>query len=166
MGEIEPGSRLLIVNNRSTPMTDKLIVLADLGRVKAFRVTRDILTSKPQVELVYDCEFPEAHGRVADKLTDQAGRFYSSGSNGASIRENNHLREENERRLIRLVAEKISDLVQAERCWYLAAGESINGRIVELLHPEARAVLFKNIPSDLVKTPKEQLLDHFAGAVA
>jgi len=146
-------------------MTDKLIVLADLGRVKAFRVTHDILTSKPQVELVYDCEFLEAHGHLADRLTDHAGRFYSNGANGASIRENNNLRVENERRLIRLVAEKISDLVQGERCWYLAAAESINSRIVDHLHPEARAVLFKNIPSDLVKIPKQHLLDHFTAPV-
>jgi hypothetical protein len=34
-------------------MTDKMIVLADLGRVKAFRVTYDMMTSKPQLELVH-----------------------------------------------------------------------------------------------------------------
>jgi hypothetical protein len=142
-------------------MIDKLIVLADLGRVKAFRVTHDMMTSKPHIELIYDCEFLEAHGRLLDKVTDQAGRYYMSGTTGTSTRENHKLREENERRLIRLLAEKISDLVQGTPCWYLAAAESINSRIVDHISPEARSVLFKNIPSDLVKIPKQQVLDYF-----
>ena len=122
-------------------MTDKMIVLADLGRVKAYRVTPNTLTSKPQIEMIYDCEFPDAHG--------------------ASIRENHHIRVENERRLIHLVAEKISELVQGQHCWYMAAGEAINSRIVELLNPHARAVLYKNVSADLVKVPKQQLLEYF-----
>ena len=142
-------------------MTDKMIVLADLGRVKAFRVTYDVMTSKPQLEQVYDCEFTEAHGRLLDKVTDMAGRFHAVGSSGASTSENHNLRVETERRLIRLVAEKISELVQGQRYWYLAAGEGINGRIVELLPPEARAALSRNIAADLVKTPKQQIMDHF-----
>jgi hypothetical protein len=120
-----------------------------------------MMTSKPQIEMVYDCEFPDAHTRLQDKVTDEAGRFKRSGSPGASIRENHNIRVENERRLIHLVAEKISELVQGQRCWYMAAGEAINGRIVELLNPQARAVLYKNISADLVKVPKQHLLDYF-----
>jgi len=142
-------------------MTEKMIVLADLGRVKAFRVTPDLMTSKPQMELVYDCEFPDAHHRLVDIVTDMAGSFPVSGKPGTSIGENHNLRVETERRLIRLVAEKIGDLVRGQRCWYLAAAENINGRIVELLTPEARSVLFKNVPADLVKTPKQEVLGHF-----
>jgi len=142
-------------------MTDKMIVLADLGRVKAFRLTYDMMTSKPQLELVCDCEFLEAHGRLTDKVTDMAGRFPGSGTPGMSISENHNLRGETERRLIRLVAGKISELVEGERCWFLAAGESINGRIVEHLRPGNRAALSRNVSADLVKTPKEQILDFF-----
>jgi len=147
-------------------MTDKMIVLADLGRVKAFRVTHDMMHSRPQLELVYDCEFLEAHGRLLDKVTDLAGRFPVSGSAGASNSEHHQLREENERRLIRLVAEKISELVQGERYWFLAAGEGINGRILDHLRPEIRASLYKNIPADLVKTPKQQIMDYFMASAA
>lgn len=147
-------------------MNDKMIVLADLGHVKAFRVTREMPESKPQIELVYDCEFPEAHRRIADTVTDQAGRYANAAVPGASIRENHNLRFETERRLIRLVAEKICDLVEGQRCWYLAAGEHINSRVTELLPSEARASLFKNLQSDLVKIPKQELLGHFAAAQA
>lgn len=142
-------------------MTDKMIVLADLGRVKAFRVTYDMMTSKPQLELVFDCEFPDAHGRLLDKVTDQAGRFSVDGSPGASNGENHNLRVETERRLIRLVAGKIGELVHTERYWYLAAAEGINSRLLDQLRPEVRATLQKNLVADLVKTPRQQLLDHF-----
>ena len=145
-------------------MIEKMIVLADLGRVKAYRVTPDMMTSKPQIELAYDCEFPDAHHRVVDIVTDMAGSFPMSGKPGTAIGENHNLRVETERRLIRLVAEKIGELVRGQRCWYLAAAENINGRIVELLSPEARAVLFKNIPADLVKIPKQEVLEHFMTA--
>jgi len=143
-------------------MQDKMIVLADLGRVKAFRVTHDPLAPKPQIQPIYDCEFIEAHTRISDSVTDQAGSFGNGGNPGASVGENHNLRGETERRLIRTVAAKISELVHGEHCWYLAAGEEINGRIIVHLTPEARANLRKNIPADLVKTPKQELLDHFS----
>jgi len=146
---------------RSNFMTDKMIVLADLGRVKAFRVTYDMMTSKPQLEQIYDCEFLEAHGRFAERVSDQAGRFAVNGSPGASTSENHSLRVETDRRLVRMVAEKISELVQGEQYWFLAAGPEINHRILEHLPPETRAALYKNIPADLVKTPKHQIMDHF-----
>jgi hypothetical protein len=138
-----------------------MIVLAGLGRVKAFRVSQDLMSSKPQIDLVYDCEFIDAHRRMVDRVTDQAGQFPVSGMAGASNGENHNLRGETERRLIRMVAEKINDLVHDERCWYLAAGEGINGRILDQLPPEVRSTLYKNIPSDLVKTPRQELLGHF-----
>ena len=143
-------------------MTDKMIVLADLGHVKAFRVTHDMLTSKPRIELTYECEFPEAHIRLGQTVTDQAGRFAQEGTPGSSTWENHNLRAENERRLLCIVAGKISELVQGQRYWYLAAAESVNGRIIEHLHPDARAGLVKNVASDLVKTPKDQILGRFA----
>ena len=147
-------------------MTDKMIVLADLGRVRAFRVAYDMMNSKPQLELIYDCEFLEAHGRLQDKVTDLAGRFPVNGSPGAANGENHNLRVENERRLIRLVAEKIGELVQGERYWYRAAGEGINSRLVEQLRPEVRESLCKNIPADLVNIPKQQVLDYFLARAA
>jgi hypothetical protein len=146
-------------------MTDKMIVVADLGRVKAYRVSCDLMTSKPQMELIYDCEFLEAHGRIVDKVADHAGRFAAGGTPGASNGENHNLQIETERRLIRLVAEKISDLVHGQRYWYFAAAERINGRIVEILSQDARGSLYKNVSADLVKTPKQEIMDYFMTSV-
>jgi hypothetical protein len=145
-------------------MTDKLIVLADLGRVKAYRVTHDALDSKAQVNMVYDCEFLEAHWRVMDRVTDSAGRFATMGTSGASTSENHGMEEETERRLIRLVGEKISELVNGEKYWYLAAPYSINSRLMAHLRQPAREGLVKNLTADLVKVRKQDLLDHFLAA--
>ncbi len=141
-------------------MTDKLIVLADLGRVKAYRVTYDMITSKAQVDMVYDCEFLEAHTRV----TDSAGRYATMGTAGASTRESHGLWEETERRLVRMVGEKIGELVSGEKYWYLAAPENINARLMAHLRQPAREGLVKNLAADLVKVRKQELLDHFLPA--
>ena len=142
-------------------MTDKMIVLADLGRVKAYRVTYDMMTSKAQVEQVYDCEFLDSHLRMADRVSDSAGRYAAMGASGASTSDDNGMMDETERRLIRMVAEKISELVAGERYWYMAAPENINGRIIVHLQPPARSGLLKNLTADLVKVPKQTLLDYF-----
>jgi len=147
-------------------MTDKMIVLADLGRVRAFRVTYDPMTSRPQLVLIYDCEIADTHGRVLDKAADPAGRFAGNGSPGASNRENHNMRIETERRLIRLVAEKISELAHGQRYWYLAAGEGINGRIVEQLPADTRSRLYKNVSADLVKTPRQEIMEYFMPSAA
>jgi len=146
-------------------MTDKLIVVADLGRVKAYRVTRDDMSPTPKLDLVDDMEFTDAHGRLLDKLTDKAGRFPGNGTGpgGMSIGEKHGIQEETERRLVKQVAERISTLAKNERIWYLAAVKEINPRVVENLHPGVRATMAKNISADLIKIPKEQILSHFNG---
>jgi hypothetical protein len=144
-------------------MTDKLIVIADLGRVKAYRVTRDDMSPTPRLELVDDLEFMDAHGRLLDKVTDKAGRFPGNGTGpgGMSIGEKHGIQEETERRLVRQVAERISELARNERIWYLAAVKEINPRVVEKLDPNVRATMAKNISADLIKIPKDQILSHF-----
>lgn len=144
-------------------MHDKLIVVADLGRVKAYRVSRDDLGSSPRLELVRDVELTEAHGRLLEKVTDKAGRFPGNGTGpgGMSIGENHNLGLEQERRLLKKVCEQIETLVKNERAWHLAAVKEINPRLVENLSAAARQTLQKNISADLIKTPREELLSHF-----
>jgi protein required for attachment to host cells len=163
-----PESRVLI-QPKSTQlnalhtlfMTDKMIVLADLGRVKAYRVNYEMLSTKPQLEMVYDCEFPEAHGKMSDKVSDSAGRYSAGGQSGGTFAENHSLRSETEKRLLSLVAEKITELVRHEKHWFLAAAQEINPRLLELLDPEVKHTLNKNVAADLVKVPKHEILDHF-----
>lgn len=144
-------------------MTDKLIVVADLGRVKAYRVTRDDMSPTSRLELVDDVEMTDAHGKLLDKITDKAGRFPGNGTGpgGMSMGENHNLQLETDRRLLKQVADRINNLAKNERIWYLAAVKEINPRVVESLNPTVRATMAKNISADLIKIPKEDLLSHF-----
>ena len=137
-------------------MTDKMIVLANLGRVKAYRLTHDEMTSTPHLELAEDIEFIESHERFQTRVSDQAGHLPGTG-NG----EDHKMASENERRLIKQAAERIDLLVAHERVWVLAAPAWMNARLLESLGAPARAHLTKNVQADLVKVPVPELTGHF-----
>jgi hypothetical protein len=63
-----------------------------------------------------------------------------------------------------MIAMDINALVIKEDCesWYLAAGKKINKEIISQLEPEVKAKLEKNIPVDLTKVRKADILSHFA----
>jgi hypothetical protein len=146
-------------------MPHKLIVLADLGRLKAFRVTRDEMTSTLHVELAEEISFLDGQEKLVNKVTDKAGRFPASGgNNGGGAGENHNLQSEIQKRLIKRLGEGINDLVRRENptVWHFAAAQEINQRIVDTLCSEAKAKLSKSVGSDLTKIGKSELLSHFA----
>src|SRR5579862_3873213 len=100
-------------------MIGKLIILADLGRLKAYRVSRDALTGNSKLELIENLDLAEAHGRMLDKVSDKAGRFpVSAGSGGMSIGENHNFALEQQRRLVRQLGDVINDVVKRENTPY------------------------------------------------
>jgi len=145
-------------------MADKLIVLADLGRMKAYRVTRDEMSKTQKLEIVGDYSNPGAQAKFVDKVSDKAGR--SAGMNGSgamSMGENHNLKTEEERRNVRQLADDITRLVERENpaLWFFAAGKEINQRIVDALSNGVRSKLKKNVAADLTKVDKAGLLAHF-----
>src|ERR1044071_10254992 len=85
-----------------------LIVVADRGEVKAYRVN-DTPNRGASLQLVQALDITDAHGRYDEKLTDQAGRFPVSDGNGRhanSISERTDLENENERRICKQLAEQ------------------------------------------------------------
>lgn len=147
-------------------METKLIVVADLGALKVYRVTREELARSPRIELIHEDQPAAAHERLQDRVTDRAGRFPgANGSNGGrmSAGENHNLLGENERRLIRDLAAQITAVVAREGVarWDFAAGRAINQRIVDEVADDVRAKLHTNVGSDLVKLGKAELLAQF-----
>ncbi len=148
-------------------MPEKLIVLADLGRMKAYRVTADEMSTTPRIEVIEEFATLDAHGKLLDKVTDKAGRFPASGGNGTggmSIGENHNLQTELDRRLVKQLAGSIDGLIRKENppLWFFAAGREINQKIVDELSADVRSRMKKNVPSDLTKVNKTELLSHFA----
>src|SRR6266699_2584848 len=95
-------------------MKGKLIIVTDLGRLKAYRSE---LTPKqtPRLELLEEISWEEAQGHLDEWVTDSAGRRRAGPSQpgwGAPITDDHNLKLENERRLIRRISKHIEDLIQ------------------------------------------------------
>ncbi len=146
--------------------TTSLIVLADRGSVKAYKVD-DTPTRGAALRLVQSINITDAHGRYQDKLTDQAGRFPvgDGGSgrhmNGAAERQG--LEMETDRRILREVSEAISEVVRNEgkEGWSFAAPASIHSSIVEELPAEISERIVEHVKADLVKIEPAALPAHF-----
>lgn len=143
-----------------------VIITVDLGHFKAYRVTRDPL-GRPIVDLIESYDSLEGHGKLGDKLSDVAGRFVGGGGKGEVAKgygEPHHLESEIAKKIVKMIAMDITALIKKEDCekWYLAAGEKINKEIVEKLEPKVKSKLDKSITVDLTKTPKSEILSHFA----
>ena len=106
----------------------KLMFAVDLGCFKGYRVFRDEISGSDRVEKVSHFNTIGGHGRFGDRVSDQAGRF-ATGTNGKaggmSRGEHHGAVTESERRLVKQLADKLSDLVSQEGCeqWYLAASK-------------------------------------------
>src|SRR5206468_8049655 len=92
-----------------------LVIVTDRGSLKAYRV-EETPTRGPSLQLVQAFNLTDAHGRLLDKVTDQAGRFpVSNGAGGhhgqASIAERTQVETETERRLCKQLADRIVDVV-------------------------------------------------------
>jgi hypothetical protein len=80
-------------------------------------------------------------------------------SNGE--RHNMHL--EQRRRLIKQLAQRMNELLgngQFDEC-YFAAHSEINNQFLEALEHSVRGKISRNIPSNLTRLPKAELIDHF-----
>lgn len=144
-------------------MKTKLVVVADLGLLRAYKLYRNETGASPRLELIEEIELNEAHQRITDLVSDQAGRFASSGSAGASAGERHNIELEHRKRLIKQLAERLTALLRAvdvDAC-YFAASREINHKMLELLPHDLRAKITKNISADLTKLGKAELLGRF-----
>ncbi len=148
-------------------MTDKLIILTDLGTLKALRLSHHELTGKPQLKLIEQRDPVAPHLRVSDTVTDQAGRFpMQNGATGMgqmSNGENHHLEQESQRRTLKLLADSIGEILEKEdvRYWYFAARPQIDQKILEQLPAPVRGRLQKQVRSDLTKVETGKILSYF-----
>jgi len=153
-------------------MKDKWVVVTDLCSLKAYRLDTGSFTRTPRLELMLGFENPEAHERLLDKVSDQAGRFSKGmGHNGAaagamSYGERHNIELEHRKRLVKQLAGRLNDLLRradVAGC-YFAASKEINHQLLEALEPAARAKIEQNVAADLTKIDKSQLLARFNAA--
>ncbi len=145
----------------------KLIVIADLGRVRAFEVKEgslengghDHLIEMPDVAEEFDVK------SVSETVTDQAGQFGGgNGGGGASHAEELQLENEMERKNLHRVAEQVDRIIARagkDTTWKLAAPQAILARLVDALKPATRQHLGEQIGADLTREPRPKLEKRF-----
>jgi len=145
---------------------DKIVIItADLGRFKAYRITSELLES-PRVTLIESYDSIEGLSKLGDKLSDSAGSFGRGGGKNEVAKgsgERHNIELETKKKLVKMIAKDINALILNEKCdkWYIAAGEKINRQIIENLKPEVSALLKQNIAANLTKIDKSEILSYF-----
>ncbi|MDX1680509.1 MAG: host attachment protein [Akkermansiaceae bacterium] len=141
---------------------NSLIILADLGRVKAYRITcdDDDPRTSPAFEDVLDVDLQNQHSKVSERYTDKAGRFaYGKGSQ--SVGENHNEEDEAEAQQMGSVADVIQEAAKGDSDIYFAAPKEIVADLQKTLDAALRKRIKKTLELNLVKTPKLELLDRF-----
>jgi hypothetical protein len=147
-------------------MKKRLLILADLGHLKAFRLTYNAPGLKPKLELITTFSTQEASGRLKDKLTDSPEMFRSDAppGNAQSVRssgERHNMQLEFARRAVKEIGRQISDIIlnepDGEEC-ILAARREIHGQLLDHIQPRARDRIVANWPEDLTNMPNGGLV--------
>lgn len=150
-------------------MKQKLLFVLDLGHFKAFRIINDETSPQPRLYLLESFVPAGSHGKISDKVTDEAGRRRGGSPDGSvsSYGERHNLALELERRTVQLLADQIKEVCDQQPeppLIYLAAHKEINHQIIDRLPAVLRNNITKNLQEDLVKVHQTELLGHFRHA--
>ena len=152
-------------------MKNTFIILADLGHLRAFEpkpaehgVGRDFDLKELQL-----APLTHAPSSIGEQVTDQAGRFATAGGPGSprgcgmSHGEAHNMQSEDERRLIKKLADRIDALIarRSPTRWILAVPSSILPRVKNALHPTSKQKLVEAHPADLTKLTLKQVESRF-----
>ncbi len=152
-------------------MNCSLVILADRGNLKSYRVEKAPPGRPPRFRLVQEITIEEAHLRTSDRASDQAGAFPTNMTKGIdpgmSIGER-HFELEVDRRIFKQLGEHITSIVKEENpsAWAFAAPSEINPSILETVDPAVRKKIAENVTSNLVKMKPEDLAGHFESVAA
>jgi hypothetical protein len=144
-------------------MSEKIIVAADLGSFKAYRLLRTTMNT-PRLEVLEEMRLVDGHGKLGDKLTDQAGRYSVPMQDMAmSYGERQKIGLELRRRLIKQIGERLNDLAKNPEVdgIYFAAASEINDLIMNETAPQTREKIERNVTSNLTNVQRPELLKHF-----
>jgi hypothetical protein len=146
-------------------MKKRLLILADLGHLKAFRLLYNAPGLKPKLELISTFSTPEASGRMRDKVTDspdlKRGDVAGTNQGITSDGERHNIDLEFRRRALKELGHQITEIVQhepdLEECVF-AASREIHNAVVELLSPQVRNKLVAEWSENLINAPHSELV--------
>ncbi|BCD68439.1 host attachment protein [Nitratiruptor sp. YY09-18] len=148
-----------------------IVIVANLGEMKVYKANpRDLEAEaglKPQnikLDQINAIDYVEAHWKLKDIVTDEAGRFKAdAGKMGGNAGEHHELEKKMEEDVIKVLANDISNIVTETNPpkYFLALPQTIFARVWERVKPEAKEKLFRYVEEDLTKTDKNKLPDIF-----
>lgn len=149
-------------------MSTKLLVVADLGRLKAYRLDARPEFSNPRLQLLEDWE-TGVNRHLSEEFSDQAGQFRkgpgaSEGPSAFSDGEQHNMDLERRRRALKALARRIAELLARERLdgCYLAADRRINQPLLDEMDPATRRKIQKNVAANLSKLSDTEVVGHFS----
>ncbi len=144
-------------------LEDTIVIVANQGELKVFKINKYERTVKGEIKVDYNLEtldtqdYIDSHKKLQDVVTDQAGRFRNN------IGEEHELQNERKKRVLKEIAEDI-DIINTKlkpTMVFLSFTKEYMPKLLDELSEESKQVLIKTIPSDLVKTPRDKILEHF-----
>lgn len=140
----------------------KLVIVADLGRMRAYRMEANPRFSRPRMTLIVDKE-SNITQRISNEVTDQFGRFRKEPAvpGAQSDGEEHNLGLQRRQRAIRALAGDIEQLIQREgvEACYFAAESRFNKSILAEMDGTTRAKIQKNVCANLSKADPEELVE-------
>ena len=139
------------------------IILADLGRVKAYRISRDEFDPKSSLafEDLADVDLVNKHSKISDRVRDKSGR-HGYGVGSKALTESRREQEEIEGRQLKDIAGVINQTAGAGAASiYFAAPKPIIASLTEALDTGVRKRIRTMLPLNLIKSPKLKLLERF-----
>jgi hypothetical protein len=150
-------------------MNTKLIIVADLGLLRAYKQVQGLGDREPHLKLIEELKPEAAHQKLSDQMSDQAGRFpKTAGPNivtgDLSAGERLNLETEQVRRLISQLADRINALLADESVTScsLAASAPIHKQLLEELSEKERAKISQVLASNLSKIDPAELPRYFS----
>ncbi len=144
-----------------------IVIVANLGEMKVYKANpRDLEAEaglKPdhiKLDLVNAIDYVEAHWKLQDIVTDEAGRFKAdAGKMGGNAGERHELEKKMEEDVIKVIAEDIAKMVAEHNPpkYFLALPQTIFKRVWDRVDQSAKNKLFRYVEEDLTKTDKNKL---------
>jgi len=152
-------------------MNSKLIIVADLVLLRAYRQSQNANDLQPHLQLIAELKPKAAREKMSDQVSDQAGRFPRGGGAGGasgdlSAGESLQQEGEQEHRLIQRLAETIDALLADDEVTgcLLAVSAPIHQQLFDVLKPNTRDKIRQVLASNLAKADPTELLGHFEKA--
>ena len=149
-------------------MKNTLLIVADLAGLKAYKLENAPHHRATRLAPFAQLDFPDAHSRLGEQVTDFSGRFPRGLGNrnfgqAMSDGERHNIEIEQRKRIVRRLAQRINQLALArevDSC-LLAASREINQQLIAEIDPRVRAKIQRNVPADLTKIARADLLRRF-----